>query len=316
METYIAKHKNMNVRSNSRSGGVFTAISDVILAENGVIYGCKLNVLNQAVHDRAISPAERDLFRGSKYVQSNLNGCFRKAGDDLKKGKSVLFTGTPCQIAGLKSFLEIAKIETTRLYTCSILCHYTTSPLLLKDYVQDKEAKFSGKVEHIDFRNKRKYGWAANWETVTVNGKEHDSTEYTIIFYSGVATRESCFHCPYKKATLPGDITLADAWGIDKADGDFNDNKGVSLLLIQTERGLKLLKSAFDQLEYRRVDFENYNKQKTFSQPYARPESKDAFWKTYYEKSYRTAYNKFLKVSLCAKVRRKLKQVFVQKVRR
>lgn len=312
MDAYILKHKNEEIRMASRSGGAFTALSDYILSQNGVVYGCAMNDENKAVHKRAETECERNAFRGSKYVQSDLNGCFRKVYLDLKNDKYVLFSGTPCQIAGLYSYLQCKNANSAKLYTCSILCHYVTSPLLLSDYIQRCENRFRGKVESFDFRNKKKYGWSEHRETVSVNGKEHDSTEYTIGFYSGVSARESCFRCPYKTANLPGNITLGDAWGIEKEDGDFNDNRGVSLVLLQDEKGEELFEKSQQSLLYRRVNIENYNKQKTFHEPYKRPDNKDAFWSTYYEHSYQKAYNRFLRVPLKTKVLRKLKKLLLR----
>lgn len=310
MNVYIAKNTQYDVRMASRSGGVFTAVSNVILSKNGIVYGCKLNCDNEAIHARADNIVERDSFRGSKYVQSNMNGCMVQVYSDLEENKFVLFTGTPCQVAGLLSYLNAKKADTQRLYTCTILCHYVTSPLLLREYLLECEKKWRGNVQKIDFRNKRKYGWDEHRETIVIRDKEHDSTQYTTIFYSGVATRESCFHCPYKNEHLPGNIVLADAWGVQTAAPDFNDNKGVSLVLVNDIKGQELFDAAQKEMIYRMVDFSFYNRQKAFQEPYSRPDIKDDFWRKYYECSYKEAYNSYLKVPFLKRLIRKIKRIF------
>ena len=310
MNSYIVRNRQDKVRMASRSGGAFSALSDVILSKNGVIYGCEMNSNNVAVHSRAANAAGRNRFRGSKYVQSDMNGCMVKVNQDLLEDRYVLFTGTPCQISGLYAYLNAKKTDIQKLYTATILCHYVVSPRMLEEYILKCEKKWNGKVEKIDFRNKKKFGWDDHRETVTVRGHEHDSTEYTIIFYSGVATRESCFHCPYKSENLPGNIVLADAWGVEKADPDFNDNKGVSLVLINDGKGQELFDAARMELECRIVPFSNYSKQKTFHEAYPRPSVKDEFWKEFYQHSYQAAYDRYLKVPFNTRLIRKMKKLF------
>lgn len=292
MNAYIAKHIRYHVRMESRSGGAFTAFSDVILSLHGTVYGCELNRKLMAVHVRAENAAERDRLRGSKYVQSNMNGCLVQVLSDLQNGRYVLFTGTPCQVAGLYAYLKAKHADLEKLYTCTILCHYVTSPLLLEEYLRKCERKWGGKVRNIDFRNKKKFGWSEHWATVLVRDQEHDSTEYTILFYSGVATRECCFHCPYKSETLPGNIVLADAWGVQTEAPEFHDNKGVSLVLVNDEKGKRLFDLAKKDLTCQLVNFTSYNKQKAFHEPYPRPNIKDDFWKEYYKHSYTAAFNR------------------------
>ncbi len=119
---YAAKHRSDEVRMNSSSGGLFTAISDFVLERNGVVYGAAFGKDFEVRHHRAETVEERDRFRGSKYVQSNLLGIYKEVKTELRKGKTVLFTGTPCQNAGLRSFLNK---EYERLYLCDIVCHGT-----------------------------------------------------------------------------------------------------------------------------------------------------------------------------------------------
>lgn len=133
-KSYLVKHKKYHIRIKSRSGGVFTAVSDVVIDRGGVVYGCAVNKNYQVNHSRIATKEERNRFRGSKYVQSNLKNTFNEVKEDLISGKLVLYSGTGCQIAGLKSFL--IDIDTTNLYTVDIVCHGVPSPRILNDFLE------------------------------------------------------------------------------------------------------------------------------------------------------------------------------------
>lgn len=306
MDAYIVKHKNENIRMKSRSGGMFTALSDIILKEGGVVYGCAMDTENHAVHKRAVTAKERDEFRGSKYVQSDMRGIMKLIEKDLIDNKTVLFSGCICQVAGVESFCK--KIKNGRLYTVSILCQGVPSPLILQEYLHSKEQKYGAKVNMTDFRNKAKYGWNANYETIVYGNQLVDSTEYSSMFYSRVATRESCFRCPYRNLKQPGDIVICDAWGINKADADFNDNKGVSLVLLQNSQCGELFNKALNDCDYRVADMKNYM-QEPFKKRKKRPETRDAFWTDLYKYSYDYAFKKYVKTPLYIRIQRKLKKL-------
>lgn len=164
-QTFAVKHKNLNVRLNSRSGGIFTDLSDYFLKNDGVIYGCILDNTLVVKHIRATNETQRNLMRGSKYVQSDLFNTFAQVKNDLDGSKYVLFTGTSCQIDGLKSFLG-KKYE--KLLCVDILCHGVPSPMIFKDFIDWSEKKYDGKVIDVDFRNKKDFGWASHVETLSL----------------------------------------------------------------------------------------------------------------------------------------------------
>ena len=228
MEVYAVKHKDSEVINNSRSGGAFTAISDLFL-EEGFIYGCILNDEFKVVHIGTSESVIRDKMRGSKYVQSDLNNSFREIKELLNKDKKVMFSGTSCQVAGLRKYLQK---DYSNLLCVDIVCHGVPSPKVWKSYM----SSFKG-VKSVDFRNKNKYGWRDNVETISLEDKQVDSKVWTNIFYSGHALRPSCYECPFKQYEHPGDITIADYWGIENAAPEFDDNKGVSLVLVNSKKG-------------------------------------------------------------------------------
>ena len=162
-EAYAARHKNMDEVMKSRSGAAFVAISDYVLDMGGVVYGAGYKDHFRVAHKRATSKQERDEFRGSKYVQSDLTGIFRQVKDDLQHGIMVLFSGTPCQTSGLHNY--VGKKLRTNLVLVDIVCHGVPGPYIWRDYLQYLEKKRGDKISVVNFRDKEKFGWKAHIET-------------------------------------------------------------------------------------------------------------------------------------------------------
>lgn len=242
LDVYAVRHKDIKEIEKSRSGAMFVAITDYILENNGVIYGAGYSDHFRVTHKRATTAKERDEFRGSKYVQSDLGDTFSQVAYDLKEELLVCFSGTPCQVAGLRSFLKIKKIDTDKLIVVDIVCHGTPSPYIWRDYLAYIEKKHKGKATEVSFREKKVLGWVAHKESFTINGEKIITNTYTNLFYKHIMLRHSCAVCHYTNTERCSDITLADFWGWEKADEQFNiDNKGVSLVLVNSEKGKKLL---------------------------------------------------------------------------
>lgn len=241
---FAVKHKNEEIRVASRSGGVFTALSDVIIENGGVVYGCALDKEFTAIHKRAETKEQRDEFRGSKYVQSKIGNTFKLVEQDLKTGRFVLYSGTPCQIHGLINFLELKNIDTKKLLTVDILCHGVPSPQIWKDFLSNNFDVQN--IEKVNFRDKKNFGWRDHVETITVNGKEISSKDYTNAFYSHLILRQSCFTCHYKNKQRISDITIGDYWKIEDNDKSFDDNKGVSLVIVNTKQGKKFFEQCHE----------------------------------------------------------------------
>ena len=252
---YGVRHKNMREVETSRSGAAFIALSDVVLRAGGVVYGAGYADHFRVVHKRATTAKERDEFKGSKYVQSDLTGVFRLVKKDLQDGLMVLFSGTPCQTAGLASY--IGKQLRKNLFLVDIVCHGVPSPYVWRDFINYIEKKHGDQVCWVNFRDKQKYGWAAHHETFKfVNG--WGKMEFTFLFYRHIIFRHSCGKCHFANTIRPSDITIADFWGWEKTNPDFNkDDKGVSLLLVNTEKGKRLLELAKTDLDMFPAQLEN-----------------------------------------------------------
>ena len=275
LTAYAAKHNDENTRLHSRSGGVFTALSDSVLAEDGVVYGSALTEDFLACHKRAVTPIERDAFCGSKYIQSNMVGIYGSIKNDLNNKKYVLFSGTPCQVGAVKNYVG----DMENLILIDIVCHGVPSPMVWRDYLNYQERLHNGRITYVDFRDKR-FGWKAHRESFTINNINYDDDIFTKLFYSHLILRPSCFECPYKCIDRVGDITIADFWGIEKAIPDFNDDKGVSLVLLNSEKGKKLFYTSREHLTVEEVKLEDAM-QNSLRFPYPRPTNYEEFWEKY-----------------------------------
>ncbi len=297
---YAVKHKDLDVRMSSRSGGFFTALSDLVLDAGGVVYGCVLNSDFEAEHVRADSKGVRDSMRGSKYIQSSLGDTFFNVRKDLDDGQLVLFTGTPCQAAGLKSFLNR---EYEQLILADILCHGVPSTKVWETYLAWQEEKY-GKCKDVDFRNKKDFGWAAHVESLTFDDQMISSKVFTTIFYGHHALRPCCFQCPYKSLSRVGDLSLADYWEIDRAYPGFNDDKGVSLIFVNNDKGAKYFEQVKDALDWKQTRLEDSTRP-SMLKPFPEPDNRDSFWKDFMGDSFGSVAKKYGGDGTMAKLRKR-----------
>lgn len=255
---YAARHKVMSEMMKSRSGGAFAVLSDYVLDNGGVVYGAGYDGHFVVTHKRATTKEERDEFRGSKYVQSDLTGVFRQVKEDLKNGLMVMFSGTPCQTSGLNSF--VGKVLRKNLYLVDIVCHGVPGPYIWKDYLKYVESKYNRKITSVNFRDKARFGWNDHKETFTFDGtnKEYSFDVYSYMFNQCISYRLSCGICHFTNLTRPSDISIADYWGYERTDATFaNDDKGCSLVLCNTEKGKKLFDAVKDKINIIPAKLEN-----------------------------------------------------------
>lgn len=251
---FAVKHKDLQIRLASRSGGVFTAVSDIILTQGGIVYGCVMKDVSHAVHIRATDSKQRDQMRGSKYIQSDLGNTFSMVRTDLETGKKVLFSGTGCQVSALKKFLGKPY---ENLVCMDLVCHGVPSQKVWNKYLLWLEKKHNKEAVAVDFRNKTDFGWLEHVETIILKDQDREdkvnSRIFKTLFYEHNILRPSCHSCPNKSVERPGDLTIADFWGIDKAVPGFNDNQGVSLVLVNTKIGSGVFSEAAKELDIKEV---------------------------------------------------------------
>jgi len=291
---YAIKHKDEAVRKSSTSGGAFTAISDYILEREGDVYGVAFDESMCVVHQKANSKEEREKLKGSKYVQSDLKNTFAEIKALLQNDRNVLFTGTPCQTAGLKSYLDNKNTE--KLILCDIVCHGTPSPLMWKEHIAFSEKKNNLKIIQYYCRSKVN-GWHGHNElTIYENGNEDYSTalsqKHKKLFYSHNILRPSCHNCQYTNLRRLSDITIGDFWGIEKCMPDFDDNKGVSLLLLNSSKGKEIFANIKKNLEYR-VSSTKDCLQPQLEYPTKPSPKRDKFWRHYNSRGYKYVIKKY-----------------------
>lgn len=238
--------------SGSASGGVFPYIAGRIVDEGGVVFGAVLNDDMTVGHEEAETRGEIDMMRGPKYVQSDLYSVFEDVRTYLSEGRKVFFTGTPCQVAGLNSYLGC---RYDGLLTADVACHGVPGPGLWARYVEALARKYNDDVSSVSFRDKSR-GWMHYGFTIKVPTSEiytpYMDDPYMALFVQNMTLRPSCYTCKARCGRSGSDITLADMWTVGSLLKDWDDDKGTSLVIANTEKGMKIVSG----LQGREVPFE------------------------------------------------------------
>lgn len=300
IKTYAAKNKDEIVRLQSSSGGIFTLLATKTINNIGVVFGAKFDEQWKVVHDYVETIEDLAKFRGSKYVQSRINDNYIKVEQFLKQGRQVLFSGTPCQIAGLKRFL----IKDYKNLICiDIICHGVPSPFVWEKYIQHFKA---ASISSVKFRDKTN-SWK-NYEVVISQNTSELIREtihknvYMKFFLSDLCLRPSCASCPAKAGKSQSDITIADFWGIQHIHPEFDDDKGCNLVLINSEKGLNL----FNKLECDKIETDHntaikYNP--SYFKSVAEPKYRKYFFDNFDKYGF-SIYNKIQKKQQSSLIRR------------
>lgn len=278
-------------RLNSSSGGVFSLISKAVLSENGVVFGAGFDEQLNVRHTFIESVDELYRLRGSKYVQSSVGYCYREVADLLKRGKKVLFSGTPCQTDGLKQYLEVMKIPTDKLILVDVICHGVPAPEVWNSYRQFKEVRNDAKIKYADFRSKDT-GWKDFSIKLEFENGKCDAIKawddlYVGSFLRDLSLRPSCYACPSKGCRKLSDITLADFWGVAESLPEFNDDKGVSLVIANSKKGQHIIDGISHLTIFQEVSFEQaIRHNKSWSESAKKPKTADYFMKNYKTKPF------------------------------
>lgn len=248
-KVYAAVHKDPDILAKSTSGGAFSAIADAIFAMGGVVYGAAMQADMKVEHICVEDVCALNRLRGSKYVQSDVRNTYQQAEADLKQGKIVLYSGTPCQIDGLKHYLGK---EYDNLYTVDIVCHGVGAQAYFGKYMEFARKRYGG-IQELRFRSKEFSGWSCGGGVVVstpagseapkkIPYRDFDNYYYSY-FLSGDIYRKSCYTCQYANTNRPGDFTLGDYWGVEALRLPLNTAGGCSLMLVNSDRANKLLRN-------------------------------------------------------------------------
>ena len=304
MEVYAAYSKNENLLMKSSSGALFGVIAKLFLKNGGLVFGAafddNFNLRHIGISD------EKELYKllGSKYVQSKLGETYRTIRRVLQDdNKKVLFVGTPCQVAGLKSFLGRVY---DNLFTIDIICHGVPSQKMFKQYLAWQKKKHKEDITEFDFRCKTKSGWGMFGKMQLSSKKEINIKSvydpYIGNFLQCNTYRESCYSCKYANKDRVGDLTLGDYWGILKEHPDFYSSKGVSCVLVNTDKGNLIWEKCKPYLNYIESSIEKVSKHNVnLLHPSIRPERRDNIYKELNSKSFQDAM--FVKVGMKTKLK-------------
>lgn len=319
-QAYWAKNINEKIRLNSSSGGIFTALAERVLEMGGIVIGAAFTADFYSVDHIIIENVEElKRLQGSKYTQSNIGNTYNQTKAFLDADRIVLFSGTPCQIAGLKGFL---RKEYRGLITVDVICHGVPSPLIWKKYLKNiKQQTAENDIIDVSFRNK-----ASGWKNYSVvigfnSGYKYQNKYWADIFMQGFLAnlylRPSCYACKFKDENYLSDITLGDFWGIEKIRPQIDDDKGISAVVVRTQKGMHIFNEIknmliYDEVEYARLVKENRSIACASEYP---PERKNFFTK-YKKKGVESLIKKYVGRSLRAKIERKIKRIIFNIINR
>ena len=253
IKAYACVNQNLEERMSSSSGGIFSLLAKSILSRKGSVYGVTMTEnLKTAEYIRIIDKSKLYKLNGSKYLQAHVGKIFLEVKKDLEEGRFVLFSGTACHINGLISFLGKKFVN---LYCVDVVCHGTPSPALWKQYVNYIVDQNGGNLVDINFRCKdKKWAKFEKKENKRYLFSSMDKDPYMIMFLRDYCLRPSCYTC-IAKTKKHSDISLADFWGVDKIISNMNDEKGTSLVMIRSEKGINLFNEIKNQIKLQEVSY-------------------------------------------------------------
>lgn len=295
-------NKDEKIRMNSSSGGIFTLISELVIQSGGVVFGAEFDENYNVRHNYVDNMEDLHKFRGSKYVQSTIGSSYYDAKQFLEQGRQVLFSGTPCQIAGLKRYLQK---DYDNLICQDMVCHGVPSTYVWEHY---KNFIANGKnIVGIKFRDK-----STGWKTYSLQIDFDDGSSYKDIgnensyikgFVKDFYLRPSCYECKYKTLHRESDITLADFWGIEANVPELDDNKGTSLIFVNSDKGRECFEKIKENIIFKVVDIDRTvicNPSAIRASIYTK--KKLTFYKIYKKENFDLLINKLMKESITKKI--------------
>lgn len=309
---YAIKNKDEKIRAISSSGGFFNALSDYVINNGGYVFGAAYDENFDVYHMGTNSLSESQKFKGSKYVKSDTNTTYKEVKELLKNNKLVLYSGTPCQIHGLKMYL--GKINQDNLITCDNVCHGTPSPKIFREYKEELETKYNSKIKDFTFRYKMD-NTTQNIYALFENGQRYIAKSYIDKYYKlfsyNINMRDCCFSCHYSNTNRVADFSMGDFWGIEKSIKNFDDGKGVSLVLLNNMKSkliFDIIKNEFEVIESNIDDALQPN----LMYPTIPSKNKDKFWNSYINKGYKYSSNKFTKTSIKSRIKSLIKWILIK----
>ncbi len=309
---YAAWSRDAETRRNSSSGGVFPELAKRVLSDGGVVFGAAFSDDFHTVHHiKMEDPGDLPRLQGSKYVQSSTVGVFPQVKELLASGRKVLFSGTPCQVAGLRNFIGD---DAEGLTTCDLVCHGVPSPGVFARYMEEQEKKYEAKTRGYSFRHK-KTGWNfMEVDQVFSEGRSYHSMDWADPFMHGflknILLRPVCYRCPFYPVPRIADLTLADYWSVATKYPKYDDDKGTSLVLIHSKKGDGLLHAGNALIVHRTDIAHGIAHNAHLNHPAAEPACRKEFFEAFRGGSFSVAASVYIKKGevLRRKIRRWIKK--------
>jgi len=313
-KAFLLQHKDEQILQESASGGAFTAIASYVISKGGVVFGAAYDTDFQVVHKYVKRVEELKAFRNSKYVQSYMGNVYQEAKDFLLQGRMVCFSGTPCQLEGLYSFL---RKQYENLITVDVMCHSVTSPKIFKMYIQHQKINLKGNFDYVLFRDKRPYGYKYSSMSIYCNEKQIykegvETDVYLRSFFTNINVRPSCTKCHFKKQYHLTDFTIWDCFDVYRFNKELDNDKGVTRVLANTEKAFTILKAIEHDAKIVEILLEDailgVDEMLTSVKPNSRRESffKDSLnlphkqlFQKYFPNSSRVYFEKYIRLALC-----------------
>lgn len=318
-EAWAAIHKDSQILSHSSSGGVFSALAKVILSQGGCVFGAAFNNDCRSVqHIEIRDVSGLTSLQGSKYLQSDIADTYRQVAAELAAGKTVLFTGTPCQVAGLRGYIGR---DEERLFLVDVICHGVPSGKAWEHYLDSVEKKYGSRADAVNFRDK-KHGWNQFGMAIRMTDGNHqyqrfNDNPYMRMFLRNNCLRESCYHCIVKERKPVADMTIGDFWGVERLRLGMDSRSGVSLVLTHTEKGKALFEQAGAELEKKQVDAsEAAVNNSALTHSVARPPERDGFYQDLSSLSWKEMEKKYAHEELNVLLRRKIVKPVLRMIRK
>lgn len=296
-EIYAVRHKDNDKLKKSSSGGAFSALADYVIKQDGCVVGVGYTEDMKVVHSIANTIEGYYQFRGSKYVQSDMSGVFQQIKEILQANRLVLFTGTPCQVEGLKLYL---RKEYDNLITVDLICHGVASPLIFRNHIEYLNSYYNDQVVGLSMRDKEDHGWDQIYacKYSFKSGKSITNpkglTKWSQMYFSNLINRPSCHECRFTNLNRAGDITIADFLDLQNMRKDIMSKEGTSLMLVNSEKGKEVYEK---NKEVFHVWPSNLTEamQPCLKSPVRMPLKRDAFWDYFYTNGYNKTYDKYFK---------------------
>lgn len=313
---FAAYSKKDYTRWKSSSGGVFSVFAETTIKHGGVVFGAAFDSEFQVHHVQITSLDELGKLRGSKYVQSRIEETYREAKKYLKNGREVYFSGTPCQIDGLKNYLGQ---EVDNLITQDIICHGVPAPLVWRKYIEQVKDKLHSDIKSITFRDKT-LGWKKYSLKIEGTNNAHEMGSFLEnpmmrAYLRDVCLRPACYKCPSKGVKRSSDITLADFWNVNDYIHDFDDDKGVDLIVCHSEKGSGLLKESIPDLVCREVDIRVASENIPMNNSPRLPQNRKNFIQALEQENFTDAVEKYCSIPFSERLYTKIKLI-LKKIRR